>query len=493
MKALENLLEYHKHTVALEHIAGRLGWDQETMMPAGSIGDRIEEFAAIEKILHERKSSSELNALLESVEDLELQEIDSRHVQLIRQIFERTIKIPKDLAIALARLAPKSHEAWVLARQDDNFSSFKPILCEMVALSRQKGAALAEGKDYSNYDALLQEYEPEGSSAAITKMFNELRAPLVDLRTAVMQKPKPPKLTQVFDEDKQIEIAHILARAFGYDFSRGRIDKAVHPFSSGSSSDVRITTRTVKTDPMNCFYSTIHEVGHGSYEQNILADYAFSALGRGCSMGMHESQSRVYENQLGRSRGFTSFLFRQMLDMYGNFGVENEEEFYKIINRVSRGYIRTEADELQYNLHIMLRYELEQALISGDLVVEDLEAAWNDRFLADFDYPVDKASNGVLQDVHWSAGLFGYFPTYSLGNVYAGCLFEKMSDEIPSLVFDLEKGDPSKATYWLKNVLQQHGSRYSAEELITKACFNPPSVDPFLRYITIKFSDLYDL
>ena len=239
------------------------------------------------------KSSSELYELLESVEDLELQEIDARHVQLIRQIFERTIKIPKDLAIALARLAPKSHEAWVLARQDDNFSSFKPILCEMVALSRQKGAALAEGKDYSNYDALLQEYEPEGSSAAITKMFNELRAPLVDLRTAVMQKPKPPKLTQVFDEDKQIEIAHILARAFGYDFSRGRIDKAVHPFSSGSSSDVRITTRTVKTDPMNCFYSTIHEVGHGSYEQNILADYAFSALGRGCSMGMHESQSRV--------------------------------------------------------------------------------------------------------------------------------------------------------------------------------------------------------
>ena len=463
------------------------------MMPAGSLGDRAEEFAAIEKILYERRSSSELNALLESVEDLKLEDIDMRQVQLIRRTFERTIKIPQDLAVALARFAPKSHAAWVLARQEDNFSSFKPILCEMVSLSRQKGAALAEGNNHATYDALLQEYEPDGSSAAITKMFNELRAPLVDLRFAVMQKPILPELTYVFDEVKQIEIAHVLARAFGYDFTRGRMDKAIHPFSSGSSSDVRITTRTVKKDPMNCFYSTIHEVGHGSYEQNIAAEYAFSALGRGCSMAMHESQSRIYENQLGRSRGFTAFLFRLMRKSYGYFGVKNEEEFYKIINVVSEGFIRTEADELQYNLHIMLRYELEKALFSGDLVVEDLEVAWNDRFLADFGYPVDKASNGVLQDVHWSAGLFGYFPTYSLGNVYAGCLYEKMSAEIPTLAGDLEKGDPSKATYWLKSAIQQHGSRYSAEELVTNACLKPPSVGPLLQYITKKFFDIYDL
>ncbi len=493
MKAIEKLIEYHKHTVALEHIAGRLGWDQETMMPTGSIADRTEEFAAIEKIVHARKSSSELIELLESAENTQLREVDQRQVNLIRQAFESTIKIPPDLAIALARLTPKAHKVWALARQEDSYSSFKPILSEIIGLTQQKGAALAEGKEQSAYDALLQEYEPDGSSAAITKMFKELRVPLVDLRAAVLQKPKFPKLTQGFDENKQIEIAHVLARAFGYDFSRGRIDKAVHPFSSGSSSDVRITTRTVENDPMNCFYSTIHEVGHGSYEQNIMSDYAFTALGRGCSMGVHESQSRIYENQLGRSRGFTAFLFRQMIDVFGDFGVENEETFYRIVNAVSMGYIRTEADELQYNLHIMLRYDLEMALISGDLVVEDLENAWNDRFLADFGYPVDKASNGVLQDVHWSAGLFGYFPTYSLGNVYAGCLFEKLSADIPSLADDLKRGDPSKATAWLKTELQQHGSRYLAEDLITKACLKPPSVGPLLSYITRKFSDIYGL
>jgi len=313
------------------------------------------------------------------------------------------------------------------------------------------------------------------------------------LRETVLDRAAPPKLAQSFDPDKQMQIARILAKSFGYDFSRGRIDKAVHPFSSGSSSDVRITTRTSERDPMNCFYSTIHEVGHGSYEQNINPTYAFSALGKGCSMGIHESQSRIYENQLGRSRGYTAFLFRQMKEVFGDFGVRDEDNFYKIVNRVSQSYIRTEADELQYNLHIMLRYDLERALISGDLNFEDLETAWNDRFEADFGYKVDKASQGVLQDVHWSEALFGYFPTYSLGNVYAGCLYEKMVKDLPNLENDLENGDPSRATDWLKTALQRHGSRYPAEELMFKACGKAPSVDPLVRYIESKFSEIYDL
>ncbi len=493
MSAFLNLAAYHKDTVALEHIAGRLGWDQETMMPSGSIGDRVEEFAAIAKVLHARRSSTELEELLAkaAVENLDAEQM--RQITLIRERFEHTKKVPEVLVIALARLTPKAHKIWIEAREENDFSIFKPVLADVIKNTRHLGMALSEGTEQAPYDALLRRYEPDGSSEIITEMFTELRRPLVALRTAVLDRPAPPELNQSFDPEKQMHISHILAKSFGYDFSRGRIDKAVHPFSSGSSSDVRITTRTREHDPMNCFYSTIHEVGHGSYEQNIDASYAFSALGKGCSMGIHESQSRIYENQLGRSRGYTGFLFRLMKDTFGDFGVRDEDSFYKIVNRVSHGYIRTEADELQYNLHIMLRYDLERALISGDLDVEDLESAWNERFEADFGFKVDKASHGVLQDVHWSEALFGYFPTYSLGNVYAGCLFEKMTEDLPNLESDLEKGDPSRATDWLKAALQRHGSRYPAEELMSKACGTAPSVGPLVKYIERKFSEIYDL
>ena len=299
MSAFSNLATFHKDTVALEHIAGRLGWDQETMMPSGSIGDRVEEFAALEKILHARRSSSELGTLLERAEAEDLPANELRQVQLIRRTFERTKKVPEDLAIALARLTPKAHKIWVEAREKDDFAIFKPVLAEVVMLTRDLGAALAAGGNGSPYDALLQEYEPDGSSEAISEMFRGLRPHLVDLRSEVLDRSPPPALNHSFEAEKQMQIARILAEQFGYDFTRGRIDKAVHPFSSGSSSDVRITTRTNERDPMNCFYSTIHEVGHASYEQNIDPSYAFSAFGKGCSMGIHESQSRIYETNSG--------------------------------------------------------------------------------------------------------------------------------------------------------------------------------------------------
>ena len=284
-----------------------------------------------------------------------------------------------------------------------------------------------------------------------------------------------------------------MAKAFGYDMARGRVDKAVHPFSSGSGLDVRITTRTNPADPFNCFYSTIHEVGHAAYEQNIDQAYLLTPLGRGVSMGVHESQSRIYENQIGRSRAFTGWLFGQMKDAFGDFGIKDEDTFYATVNRVGDGYIRTEADELQYNLHVLLRFDLERALMSGDLMVSDLESAWNDRFEADFGYAVDKPSHGVLQDVHWSVGLFGYFPTYSLGNVYAGCLNEAMRAALPDLDSDLAKGDTSAATSWLGAHVQSNGGLYEPREVIERAAGQAPSEGPLLSYLTEKFSGIYNL
>jgi carboxypeptidase Taq len=320
-----------------------------------------------------------------------------------------------------------------------------------------------------------------------------MRPRLVDLRAAVLDRPGPAALQGDFDEALQMQLTTELAQAFGYDMSQGRVDKAVHPFSSGSGNDVRITTRTSLSDPFNCFYSTIHEVGHGAYEQNIDKAYLLTPVGRGASMGVHESQSRIYENQLGRGRAFTGWLFGRMTDAFGSFGIETADQFYAAVNAVKNGYIRTEADELQYNLHIMLRFDLERALMSGDLQVADLEAAWNDRFAADFGYAVDKPSNGCLQDVHWSVGLFGYFPTYSLGNVYAGCLFEALKADLPDLDAQLGAGDTAPATEWLKDKLQQHGSLRTPRETIALASGMEPGPEPLLTYLEAKFRGIYDL
>jgi carboxypeptidase Taq len=225
----------------------------------------------------------------------------------------------------------------------------------------------------------------------------------------------------------------------------------------------------------------------------VAQDYLFTPLGQGVSMGVHESQSRIYENQLGRSRPFTAWLYGRMRDLFGDFGIADEETFFRAVNRVHRGYIRTESDEIQYNLHVLLRFDLERALIAGDLAVGDLEAAWNDRFAADFGYPVDRPSHGVLQDVHWSVGLFGYFPTYSLGNVYAGCLHEALRRDLPDLDDALRAGDPGPAVVWLREHVQRHGGLHAPRDLIEQATGQTPSEAPLLDYLSRKFEDLYEL
>jgi len=309
----------------------------------------------------------------------------------------------------------------------------------------------------------------------------------------VLDRPMPDGVNGRFDAADQMRLSQKLAQVFGYDLNRGRVDKAVHPFCSGSGADVRITTRTSEADPFNCFYSTIHEVGHAAYEQGVDPAYALTPLGHGVSMGVHESQSRIYENQLGRSRAFTGWLFQQMTGVFGDFEIADAGAFYAAVNRVENGYIRTEADEVQYNLHIMLRFDLERALMAGDLQVADLEAAWNDRFKADFGYAVDKPSNGCLQDVHWSVGLFAYFPTYSLGNVYAGCLYQALRSAVPDLDNQLAAGDTSEATGWLRENLQRHGGLYAPREIIRRASGQEPGPEPLLAYLEEKFGALYGL
>ena len=489
MSAYDELMSFTRDTCALGQVAGRLGWDQETMMPRGAAGQRGEEMAAIEAVLHARRCDPRVGAWLDTAEAAD--EVSRAQVREIRRSYSRAMKVPGDLARRLAQVTSEAQGKWAAARADEDVAAFIPVLQEVVALKREEGAALADGGDV--YDAMLEDYEPGTSTAEIAAMFDAMRGRLVALRGAVLDQAEPAGISGNFEARKQMKLARKLARTFGYILQNGRLDKAVHPFSSGSGTDVRITTRTSEDDPFNCLYSTIHEVGHACYEQGIDAAYGLTPLGQGVSMGVHESQSRIYENQLGRSRAFTGWLFEQMKTAFGDIGIPDADGFYGAVNRVQKGYIRTEADEVQYNLHIMLRFDLERALMAGDLVVGDLEAAWNDRFEADFGYSVDKPSNGCLQDVHWSVGLFGYFPTYSLGNVYAGCLYDALRVAVPRLDGQLALGRTGPATIWLRENLQQYGGLYRPREVIEKASGMVPTEGPLLDYLEAKFSALYGL
>ncbi len=491
MSAYEDLMVYQRETEALGQVMGRLGWDQETVMPRGAVEQRAEEMAALEGVLHARRVDPRMGDWLAEIDNSTLDPTGQAALRIMRRDYDRNTKVPGDLAAEIARTVSKAQGVWAEARANEDVSAFLPVLERVIDLRQLEGAAISEDGD--TYDALLNDYEPGSSVAELSAMFDAMRPRLVALRDAIWDKPAPKGVSGEFDAAAQLALSDKLANVFGYDQDMGRIDKAVHPFSSGSGLDVRITTRTSDDDPFNCIYSTIHEVGHATYEQSVDKSYLLTPLGQGASMGVHESQSRIYENQLGRSRAFTGWLYGEMRDSFGDFGIANEDDFYAAVNSVGKGYIRTESDEVQYNLHILLRFDLERALMSGDLKVGDLEAAWNDRFKSDFGYAVDKPSNGCLQDVHWSVGLFGYFPTYSLGNVYAGCLYEALQKDVPNLDDQLAQGDTSKALAWLQENLQQYGSLRTPRETIAHACGSEPSEGPLLRYIETKFSGIYGI
>ena len=491
MTAYDDLMAFQRETEALSQVAGRLGWDQETVMPRAAAPQRGEEMAAMESMLHARRVDPRVGDWLSGIDQATLDDVGRANMRLIQRSYDRASKVPAQLAARIARVTSEAQGIWAEARAKDDFASFAPTLTEVIGLKREEGQALSAGGDV--YDAMLEDYEPGTTGADLAAMFGALRPELSALRAAVREAEAPPVLEGVFDEGAQMKLTRQLAKTFGYDMSRGRVDKAVHPFSSGGGLDVRITTRTNELDPFNCLYSTIHEVGHAAYEQGIDPDYLLTPLGRGVSMGVHESQSRIYENQLGRSRAFTGWLYGQMKEAFGDFGVSDAETFYRIVNRVSDGFIRTEADELQYNLHVLMRFDLERALITHDLQVDDLEAAWNDRFEADFGFAVDRPSDGVLQDVHWAVGLIGYFPTYSLGNVYAGCLNEALRKAVPGLDDELAQGDTSSATSWLRDNVQVHGGLYEPRDVIERASGTAPSEAPLLSYLKTKFADIYAL
>ncbi|RED18564.1 carboxypeptidase M32 [Pontivivens insulae] len=483
------LIAFEKQTQALGQVSGLLGWDQEAIMPPKAGAQRAEQMGAMAAVLHARRTDPRIGDWLTSIDAAALNPAEAANIRRIRRDWLRNERMPADLAEELAKLTSVGHGIWAQARADEDVAAFLPTLTRMVA--RQREAADAQKlDDETRYDALLDGYEPGMRTGPLTDILGGLRAPLSELRARIAESGHQPRaLEGQFDADGQMAVARELATVFGYDWQAGRMDLVTHPFCSGTLTDVRITTRVDPIRPFDCLYSVVHEVGHAVYEQGLPLEHALTPAGGHVSMGVHESQSRMLENQMGRSRAFCTFLHGKMV---AQFGIDlDAEQFYAAVNRVGPGFIRTEADEVHYNLHVLMRFDLERALIMGELEVSDLEAAWNERFEADFGVAVPQPSKGVLQDVHWSAGLFGYFPTYSLGNIYAAALFARLRAAVPSIDSDLERGETTAALAWLRENVHQHGSILTAPNLMERATGGPVTSAPLVEYLNAKFGDLY--
>jgi len=488
--SLPHLLNHLKKTAALSQVSGLISWDQETMMPEKGAAQRAEQSGALASILHAQNTDPRIPEWIEAIDQLKLSDFDKTNVREAKRNYDQATRIPEKLAQESAKAASAGQSIWAEARQAKDFSKFAPALELLVTLKREEAKCLADSGTQP-YDALLDQFEPGATTETLLPLLESLREPLVSLRQRISEKPQPKPLNGHFSKQGQLELAKRVAAKLGYDFGAGRIDISNHPFSSGGGGDSRITTRVDENDPLNCLYSTIHEVGHALYSQGVTD--AFLPAADYCSMGVHESQSRFWENQIGRSRPFADWLFAEMKGIFPDMDIKTPEEYYQRINRVETGFIRTEADEVHYNLHVLLRFELERELIAGNLEVNDLENAWNTRFEQYFDMPVADVNKGVLQDVHWSVGLFGYFPTYSLGNIYSACLDEAMRLEMPDRDMKVAKGETTEILNWLRTKIHHKGRLLPAPELIETASGKPTTTTPLISYLEQKYSNLYNL
>ena len=489
--AYAELSQHLRRIAALEQVAEILNWDRETQMPPKGAAQRAEHAAAVASAMHAHCSDPRIADWIATAGPQDA--AGTVNLAEAARLYGRAVKVPGRLAADIAAAAVEAQTAWVAARAAGAVAGFLPALERMVALKRAEADCLAtDGR--ARYDALLDDFEPGATAADLEVLFGRLRPGLTALRAQIAAAASPaPVLAGAFPADRQLALSRRVAVVFGYDWDAGRLDLAVHPSSSGVGGDVRITTRIDEADPTQCLYSTVHEVGHAVYSQGADPAQALLPAGAYASMGVHESQSRLFENQLARSRAFCDWLYPAMREAYGDIGLDGPEALYRAVNAVETGFIRTDADEVHYNLHVMLRFDLERALIEGDLGVGDLEAAWNDRFLADFGRAVPDPRRGVLQDVHWSVGLFGYFPTYTLGNVYAAELEAALRRDLPDLDARLAAGDLAPVLAWLGPRIHRRGRLLAPRALIAEATGREPDAATLVGQLEAKYGALYGL
>jgi len=490
------LREHLAELADLGAVTALLGWDRETMMPERGAAPRGELTATLERLAHARAVDPVLGELIEAA-TVEAQgpgaePDDAPIARIARRDRDRATRIPSELVVAIAHATAEALPAWTRAREESDFALFRPHLERQVELRREVAACFPEAAH--PYDALLDAYEPGATTASLRDVFARLRAGLVPLVEAIGERPEPPPLAGPFAIDGQRALALEMARAMGFEDDAWRIDDAVHPFAQAvARTDVRVTARWDESD-FSGIFAVLHEVGHGLYEAGIDPALDRTTLGTGVSFGVHESQSRTWENQVGRSLAFWEHWYPRARERFGRSLADVElGDFHRSINIVHPSLIRVEADEATYALHVILRFELEVALIEGTLAVADVPAAWNERMRDMLGIEVPDDRRGCLQDIHWSCGELGYFPTYALGNIIAGQLWAAARAQLPGLDAALAAGDCAPLRDWLRRNVHVHGRRLDPSELIERATGSALDPDPLLDYLREKYTALYDL
>lgn len=474
-------------------LLGHLGWDQKTFMPTKGAESRGEMMAWLAAERHSRLCDPEFAELLSKLEQEELDRDLSINVKEMRREYDKAIKLPEEFVARFTKARSVALVKWEHARAESDFSLFSPHLETLISLTRQKINYL--GVQTTPYDVLLDDYEMGMTVDDYDPLFLGLKSRLVSLLNEITNSkvdlPKlPPEI--VFSTDKQEKFCSKVSSKMGFDFEAGRMDQSTHPFCAGLwPNDTRFTTRFDETDPFSCLYAVMHESGHGLYEQGLPKEHSFSPRGESVSLGIHESQSRLWENQIGRTTSFWKVALPWLKSEFPNFPDWKAETVDLLVNEVKPDYIRVESDEVTYNLHIMLRYEMEKLIFNQELPVENIPETWNEMFKDWFGIEVNNDANGCLQDIHWSMAAFGYFPTYTLGNLYAAQLLKTMSEQLGDIDVLIESADWSQIQSWLRENIHQKGSLSPAAELIEEITGSPPSPDPFLNYIENKYRRLY--
>lgn len=473
-------------------------WDQETYMPAGGGQDRAEHLSVLARLAHEKWTADEVGELLESLKaEYKDADPDSYHALYVRHaahLFEQSRKLPPRLVEELARESVLATEAWRKAREENDFPRFAPHLEKLVALTIEKAERLGYQED--RYDALLDQFEPEMPTKAVEEVFAELKRELVPLVEAVAAAPQVDDgpLKGRFDKQRQWELNLDVLRAIGYDMERGRLDESAHPFTiSFSRNDVRITTRVFEDDWASALFSTLHEAGHGMHAQGTPAGVDGTPLNWRSSLGIGESQSRLWENVVGRSRNFWEWLLPKVKERFPELAAVELDALYKAVNRVEPSLIRVEADELTYNMHIFVRFDLERELIAERLKVLELPEAWNEKMKAYLGVVPATDAQGVLQDIHWSGGSFGYFPTYTLGNVLSVQFYEQALQDVPDIPEQIRAGRFDALRTWMNEHVHRYGSMYPPMELVRRVTGRELDSRPYLTYLTTKYTEIYGL
>jgi carboxypeptidase Taq len=494
--AYTELLSRSRDDALLASCVNLLEWDQETYMPSGAVDGRSDQLAYLAGQLHARATDPRVGELLSTIEGSPLTADPASpsavNVREIRRTYDRETRIPRALAESLARTTALAQQAWIRSRADNTFATFQPWLEQIIALKRDEAECV--GYVESPYDALLDTYEPGARASDVQRLYDAIRAelvPLIDAITGAPRQPPTAMLRRDFPLDGQRRLVERLATAVGFDFTRGRLDTSVHPFCAGvGPGDVRLTTRYNPHHMEEALLGVLHEVGHGLYDQGLDPAAYGTPMGEAVSLGVHESQSRLWENRIGLGRAFWRFAFPIVREIFPDaFGDTNADAVQFAINHVARTPIRTKADEVTYNLHTLVRFELEQAMIAGDLIAADVPQAWNEGYRRYLGITPASDAEGCLQDSHWSAGLIGYFPTYTLGDVYSAQFIEAAAPADA----DIERGEFRPLLEWLRTHVHRHGQRYTAAQLVEQATGAPPDHRPLMNWFRAKYTDLYAL